>query len=548
MSDTSPILSLPYLMPAQAQKHVTHNEALQILDALVQLRVTRFDAETAPIEPQPGEAYALGENPTGTWAGQAGSLAIWQGEGWLYLLPQQGWRAWSLQETALRIWDGTAWVLPEARSQDLAHIGINATADAANPLSVAGPATLFSHDGDDHRLKVNKAASGDTAAMLFQSDWSGRAELGLLGDDGFAIKTSSDGSSWTEALWIDAANGKLHGRAAHFSSLKVGEGQANDVPLILHSSDANCYLSLNDAGTSGNVSVALLATGNDLKLRAGGANHITLQASGHTGINVSNPNVRLRVRETEDATTAIFENDHGSLSTTVLSVDAARTASPAFDLLRGYSGGFDDMEFRLSGDGNGSCDGAWSGGGADYAEWFEWLDGNPEEEDRRGLSVVLQGTKIRPALKLETPIGVISGNPSVVGDGDLDRWKGKYLRDVFGSYIWEDYEMLYWSETVVEKISGEDGPVTRQETLSYAADQVPEGMTIPENSQRITQRRRRLNPDFDSAQNYTPRSKRKEWDTVGLMGKLRLRKGEQTGKSWIKMRDVSADVEEWLLR
>ena len=68
---------------------MTHNEALQLLDALVQLRVSAFEAETPPLTPSPGEAYALGALPTGAWAGQAGQagqLAIWQGEGWLFRL------------------------------------------------------------------------------------------------------------------------------------------------------------------------------------------------------------------------------------------------------------------------------------------------------------------------------------------------------------------------------------------------------------------------------------------------------------------------------
>ena len=54
MSDLSPNLALPLLLPAQAQKHVTHNEALALLDLLVQLRVQRFDARTPPEAPGDG--------------------------------------------------------------------------------------------------------------------------------------------------------------------------------------------------------------------------------------------------------------------------------------------------------------------------------------------------------------------------------------------------------------------------------------------------------------------------------------------------------------
>ena len=60
--------------------------------------------------------------------------------------------------------------------------------------------------------------------------------------------------------------------------------------------------------------------------------------------------------------------------------------------------------------------------------------------------------------------------------------------------------------------------------------------------------RRKLNSSFDESVTYVPRSDRKEWDTVGLMGKLRMTKGQKTGTNWIKMKDISDTVEEWLVR
>ena len=177
-----------------------------------------------------------------------------------------------------------------------------------------------------------------------------------------------------------------------------------------------------------------------------------------------------------------------------------------------WSGVTTDREFQFRGDGNAFADGTWTGGGADYAEYFEWADSNPDAEDRRGISVVLDGNKIREAQAGEDPIGVISGNPSVVGDAAWNKWSGKYLRDEFGTYIQEDYE-----------VTDDDGNT-------------------------VTQQRRKLNPAYDPDVEYTSREERPEWDCVGLMGKLRLRKGQPTGSRWIKMRDISDSVEEWLVR
>jgi hypothetical protein len=81
-------------------------------------------------------------------------------------------------------------------------LGINATADETNRLAVASPASLFSHVGNGHQIKVNKAAPADTASLLFPTAWSGRAEMGLAGNDDFAIKVSPDGSAWQTGLAI----------------------------------------------------------------------------------------------------------------------------------------------------------------------------------------------------------------------------------------------------------------------------------------------------------------------------------------------------------
>ena len=201
-----------------------------------------------------------------------------------------------------------------------------------------------------------------------------------------------------------------------------------------------------------------------------------------------------------------------SFTAGVLDSSCGTSASTAFSLVRGYSGNGSDLEFNLRGDGNAFADGTWTGGGADYAEFFEWSDSNPAEQDRRGISVVLDGDKIREAVAGEDPIGVISGNPSVVGDAAWNKWNGKYLRDEFGTYIQEDYE-----------VTDEDGNT-------------------------VTQQRRKLNPAYDPNAEYIPREQRPEWDCVGLMGKLRIRKGQVTGARWIKMRDISDSVEEWLVR
>jgi hypothetical protein len=205
---------------------------------------------------------------------------------------------------------------------------------------------------------------------------------------------------------------------------------------------------------------------------------------------------------------------NSSFASSVSVLKAVRAASSSYNFLvaDSDSSGSSDTEFKLRGDGQAYADGSWNGGGADYAEYFEWSDGNPDEDDRRGISVVLDGNQIRPAEDGEDPIGVISGNPSVVGDAAWNKWSGKYLRDDYGTYILEDYEV------------------------------------VNDEGETVIQQRRKLNPAYDPDQEYVNREDRPEWDCVGLMGKLRIRKDQPTGSRWIKMRDISDSVEEWLVR
>ncbi len=135
---------------------------------------------------------------------------------------------------------------------------------------------------------------------------------------------------------------------------------------------------------------------------------------------------------------------------------------------------------------------------ADYADMFEWADGNPDDEDRIGLSVVLDGQGgIRCSTEsdaAEDVIGAVSGTACIVGNSAWNNWDQQFLKDDFG---------------------------------------------------RTTDE---LNPDFDESMEYVPRQERQEWAIIGLTGRIHLRTGSKTHPSWRKIRTVSAVTEEWLVR
>jgi hypothetical protein len=209
--DQTPNLSLPYLVPNQAQKHVTLNESLRRLDALVQLSVISRSTAAQPGMPDAGDRFILPTGASGdAWGGaEVGTLVAWEDGAWALVVPGEGWRAWIVDEGVEVVFHEGDW---QVRGEAAALFGVNTVADTTNRLSVKSDAELLSHDDvtpgtGDARKVINKAATGNTASVIFQDGFSGRAEFGLLGDDRFRLKVSPDGAAFADALVIDPASG-----------------------------------------------------------------------------------------------------------------------------------------------------------------------------------------------------------------------------------------------------------------------------------------------------------------------------------------------------
>jgi hypothetical protein len=240
----------------------------------------------------------------------------------------------------------------------------------------------------------------------------------------------------------------------------------------------------------------------------------------------------------------------GNTTYGALRIDTVRAQTSAFNFAVFRSNDGVDTEFKIRGDGNAYADNAWQGGGADYAEYFEWSDGNTDSEDRRGYTVVLDGNQIRKSTSDDAQssiLGVVSATPAMVGDSGQLGWQGKYERDEWGSYILEEYTQTEW--TVYDE--------ERKEKLhSYQTDKIPSDVTVPSDALVTSTEadgstklmRRKESSSYDASATYIPREDRKEWDTIGLVGKLRIRVGQTVGDRWIKMREISDTVHEYLVR
>jgi len=202
------------------------------------------------------------------------------------------------------------------------------------------------------------------------------------------------------------------------------------------------------------------------------------------------------VSTSANQTAATITNTYASTTANVLTLATTTAAGAGFNMLMATANGV--KQFRVAGNGATYANGPYSGAGADYAEYFEWADGNPGAEDRRGLTVTLTDDKIRLATVSDAPndiIGAVSAVPTVLGDSAWSRWQGMYVLDAFGCSTTE------------------------------------------------------LNPTYDPAAEYIPRSERKEWAPIGLMGKLRVLNGRPVGSSWIRMKtDITPGIDVWLVR
>jgi len=217
--------------------------------------------------------------------------------------------------------------------------------------------------------------------------------------------------------------------------------------------------------------------------------------------------------DTTSALSAVVQKtgaSHASYASEIQQIVATRAATSAYKFIATRSAAGGDVEHNIRGDGNGLCDGAWTGGGADFAEFMEWADGNPLDENRTGktVAVAVQDTAghITPKIKLaevgDIVIGAVSAAPTTVGNSDWNKWQGKYFKNKYGAYLLD--------------ANGE----------------------------------REINPAWDgtSYEDHLPRSERKEWSQIGIVGFVIVDDGQVMGDNWINFGSLGEGVSRWLLK
>lgn len=214
MANTSNSLSLPFILPSQAQKHVTHNEALRILDVLTQLGVVADDQTVPPTSPADGVRYIIGDGGIAEWAGRDGEVALYESGAWRFFVPRAGWRAYVVGRETLIVHDGTDWIdLDSAELQDIEAFGLGMATLPDTPFSAKINAALwtalYQADGGTGGIisTLNKENTTDDLGFIFQQDFQTRGLLGLFGNDNLRLSTSPDGATFFDGISINVATG-----------------------------------------------------------------------------------------------------------------------------------------------------------------------------------------------------------------------------------------------------------------------------------------------------------------------------------------------------
>ena len=408
-------------------------------------------------------------------------------------------------------------------------------------IGTASPnARLHVYNANDHtRLKV-ECAQNSGQAWMFQSRNNGefwiRNDSGsgtnpvVIGSDGrvaisqtgnaTAMQVSTSVAAETTAIFQGGGTG-----AVDVVDVRDGSGntkfkvrQNGQVGMGITPSASTAILTIGAAG-NGAVQAGIdfddTNTGNTHRVynnsgqlyfrdATAGSTRMVIKDNGYIGINDTAPQGRLNVTETSGNWIAIFDKNNTSNSTGIL-VRTGQHNQGAHSLISVESnhpdcgGSSTDAEFKVFGDGDVACDGAFSGGGADYAEYFESSTGAALTY---GNTVKLNAEgKVVQCGAEETPIGVIRPDSAtgVIGNNPMN-WKNKYLRDGFGVLIRDE----------------------------------------DDNAQ--------LNPDFNPDLEYVMREDRPEWNAVGLMGQVPITKGQPTASNWIKMWEINSTLEMWFIK
>lgn len=427
---------------------------------------------------------------------------------------------------------------------------------------------LFVEGSGNSGITIGSGSSSN--GRIYFGD-SGSAVIGRIGYDHTDNHMYFGTNGTAERMIIDSSGNVGIGTSSPDGWLHVDKNTAGGWPIVLENGTAAQKYAFNVTDDSSLQFYDLTATSERMRITDGGRLGIGTSAPG-AALEVENSAaLNAFIVDQNGASNGIYvqnaaqsnvgllvEMSNASFASQGAQITAARAATNAYNFLIAYSSNGSDLEFRFSGDGNGTCDGSFSGGGADYAEYFESTDGTAIAV---GTPVVLDSGKVRAATAADDPddiIGVVRppGTSAAIGNGADLKWHGQYQRDEHGAPLWEEYEVIEWKDFIyVEDSNNPDEHLPKMQggehqfkQRSYAVDNIPEGVTPPDDAQRTTQMRKKISPEYDSSQPYVARQDRAEWNLIGLLGQVTILKGALVNPRWRLMGEYSDTTDLWFVR
>ena len=345
MSDTSTHLGLPYLLAAQAQKHVTHNEALRLLDAMVQLSVLDRTRTTPPASPADGDRHLVASGATGIWAGWDLNVAFWVDGVWMRLVPRPGWLVWVAAEQVFVVWNGSA-LEPVGVPQDVSD-AIFSLVNDTDPTKKA----LFSLSGittGTTRTFTLPNTSSELAILAGTQTFTGNKTFsGTLTASGTVTVSAASASIGTATTTATYGMGTGATTTGVTKTLNLGTGGASGSTTVVNIGSAT-------AGAAGTtvVNTPTVTFANAVTQVGMPQANLTAQLLGLGGATADSYN-RLSMN-----TPAVLINNAGAgIEATVNKAAAANDAAFAFKT--GFSAraligllGNDDFSFKVSPDGS----------------------------------------------------------------------------------------------------------------------------------------------------------------------------------------------------
>jgi len=345
MSDTSTHLGLPYLLAAQAQKHVTHNEALRLLDAMVQLSVLDRTRTTPPPSPADGDRHLVASGATGVWAGWDLNVAFWVDGVWMRLVPRPGWLVWIAAEQVFVVWNGSAWD-PVGVPQDVSD-AIFSLVNDADPTKKA----LFSLSGittGTTRTFTLPNTSSELAILAGTQTFSGNKTFsGTLTASGTVTVSAASASIGTATTTPTYGMGTGATTTGVTKTVNLGTGGASGSTTVVNIGSATA-----GAGGTTVVNTPTVTFANAVTQVGMPQANLTAQHLGLGGATADSYN-----RVSVNTPALLFNNAGAGIEATVNKAAAANDAAFAFKT--GFSAralfgllGSDDFSVKVSPDGS----------------------------------------------------------------------------------------------------------------------------------------------------------------------------------------------------